>query len=81
MPYDLHIVRTSDWLDAANSPISREDVDRLIQTDPELGWSSSDFVEMENGTRRTRFYMIAWHGNSCFWWYKDQIMCASPDER
>jgi len=24
--------------------------------------------------------MIAWRGQSCFWWYRDQILCSSPDD-
>lgn len=45
MGYDLHVVRTLDWLEAAKSPITREEVDRLIDQDPELQWSPSDYVE------------------------------------
>jgi len=80
MPYDLHVVRTSNWLDAATNPITREDVDRLIQSDPELEWSSSDYVEMKQEGGIGRFYLIAWNGRSCFVWSEDQITCATPDE-
>src|SRR4051812_41258471 len=42
MAYDVHIVRTEDWLDAAGDPITREEVDALIAADSELAWSSAD---------------------------------------
>jgi hypothetical protein len=27
-----------------------------------------------------RFPLINWRGISCFWWYKDQILCKNPDQ-
>lgn len=81
MPYDLHIVRTDDWLDAKNSPITREDIDKVIRSDPELEWSSVDYVDMKEGADIVRFFLIKWNGYPCFWWYRDQITCASPDEQ
>ena len=81
MPYDLHVVRTSNWLEAAMNPITRAAIDRLIQSDPELEWSASDYVEMKQEEVTNRFYMITWNGMSCFWWYEDQIRCASPNEQ
>lgn len=80
MGYDLHIVRTEDWTEAANVPVTKQDVDNLIANDPELKWSTTDFVEMaENGTT-TRYYMIIWRGLPCFWWYRDQISCSGPSD-
>jgi hypothetical protein len=80
MPYDLHVVRTSNWLEAAKNPITREEVNRLIESDPELEWSASDYVEMKQEEVTNRFYMITWNGMSCFWWYEDQVTCATPDD-
>jgi hypothetical protein len=81
VPYDLHVVRTSNWLEAAMNPITRAAIDRLIQSDPELAWSSSDYVEMKGAEGVNHFYMIAWNGRSCFLWHQDQITCATSDER
>ena len=53
---------------------------RLIQSDPELEWSSSDYVEIKQERGFGRFYLIAWNGRSCFLWSEDQITCATPDE-
>ena len=36
MGYDVHIVRTEDWLDAAEEPIALEEVDAVVTADPEL---------------------------------------------
>jgi hypothetical protein len=80
MGYDLHVVRTLDWLEAARSPITREEVDRLVDQDPELQWSPSDYVDMtDNAGEIVRYPLIRWRGNSCFWWYRDQIISKDPD--
>jgi hypothetical protein len=80
MAYDLHIVRTEDWLEAASAPITKQDVDALIATDAELAWSTTDYIDMmdESGIT-TRYFMINWRGVPCFWWYRDQIQCSGPD--
>jgi len=81
MAYDLHIVRTEDWTEAANLPISKQDVDILIAGDSELAWSNTDFVDMKDEAGiLTRYFMITWQGQSCFWWYRDQIQCSGPDD-
>jgi hypothetical protein len=81
MAYELHIVRTKDWLEASTAPITKSDVDALIARDPELGWSTTDYADMSDETRAVmRYWMITWRGQSCFWWYRDQIYCSGPDE-
>ncbi len=81
MAYDMHIVRTKNWTDAARAPITRQEVDALIAADAELAWSTSDCVDMsdEMGVS-TRYFMIIWRGEPCFWWYRDQILCSGPDD-
>jgi hypothetical protein len=81
MAYDLHLVRTKDWTQAASAPITKKDVDALIAADAELAWSSTDYVEMSDDTGAvTRYFMITWRGKACFWWYRDQIQCSGPDD-
>jgi len=82
MAYDVHIVRTDDWLDAAKDPVTKQDVDELIASDPDLAWSTEDWVDMRDGRGKkvTRYFMILWKGQPCFWWYRDQIKCAGPSE-
>jgi hypothetical protein len=82
MAYDVHIVRTDTWFDAANDPITKRDVDELIASDSELEWSADDWVDMRDGRGKkvTRYFMILWQGQPCFWWYRDQIKCAGPTE-
>jgi hypothetical protein len=80
MSYDIHIVRTKDWLEASSAPITKEDVDALIASDPELEWSTTDYVDMGEAGAATRYYMIKWRGEPCFWWYEDQVQCSNPDE-
>jgi hypothetical protein len=79
--YDLHVVRTAHWLDASTNPISKDEVDHLITTDPTLAWSNQDFVEMKSDAGEpTRCSMIEWNGVSCFWRYRDQIVCSGADD-
>jgi len=81
MSYDLHVVRTKYWFDASNEPITKQEVDALIATDPELDWSASDCVDMKDEIGVvTRYFMINWKNSPCFWWYRDQIMCSNPDK-
>jgi hypothetical protein len=72
---------TKDWTQASQAPITKQQVDDLIASDPELKWSASDYVDMNDKTgATTRYYMICWRGAPCFWWYRDKIECSSPDE-
>ncbi len=81
MPYDLHIVRTRDWLEASSMPITESDVQALIASDPELAWSTTDYVDMTDDRGAvTRFWAITWRGQPCFWWHRDQIKCSGPDD-
>jgi len=81
MAYDLHIVRTEDWVQAATAPVTRADVDYLIAADAELAWSASDYVDLRNNAGvTTRYFMITWNGDACFYWYQDQIICSGPDD-
>ena len=81
MSYDVHIVRTQSWLDAANDPISKADVDALITSDPELDWSTNDYVDMADDERKvTRYFFILWRGKPCFWWYRNEVLCCGPRE-
>jgi hypothetical protein len=80
VPYDLHVVRTERWTDAARKPIRWDEVIGLIASDPDLQWSASDYADMQEGDITTRYYLICWRGTHCFWWFRDQITCATPDE-
>ena len=81
MAYDLHIVRTEDWTQAASAPIAKPDVDALIAADSELAWSTTDYVDMADEAEvSTRYFMITWRGQPCFWWYRDQIQCSGLDD-
>jgi hypothetical protein len=81
MAYDLHVVRSREWTDASSAPITKPEVDAVVAADPELGWSSDDFVEMKDATGvSSRYYMIVWNGQPSFWWYRDQIIASGCDE-
>jgi hypothetical protein len=86
MGYDLHIVRTRQWVDADRHPITKADVDALIAADTELSWSTSDFFETTNPETgeairiTTRYYAIEWKGTITFWWDGKEIECKNPAE-
>lgn len=81
MAYDVHIVRTRNWLEASTAPITRPEVEALIAGDPELAWSTTDYVDMRDETGAvTRYWMITWQGRPCFWWYRGQVQCSNPDD-
>jgi hypothetical protein len=81
LPYDVHIVRTESWLDSADKPISKAEVDSLIAADPELEWSSSDWMDMADDKGKvTRNFGILWRREPCFWWYRDEVRCAGPSQ-
>ena len=79
--YDLHIVRTPDWTDAADSPILKAEVASLVEADPELKWSSTEYVDsVGDDGEAVRLPFIKWQGTSCFLWDRNQIICKNPDE-
>jgi len=80
--YELHVVRTREWSEAAKKPILKSEVDMLIARDRELKWSQSDFEDMRDkrSGKVIRYFMIEWQSQSAFWWYQDQIYCKNPNE-
>ena len=81
MGYDVHLVRTEQWFDSQSDPVSKEDVDKALATDPTLSWSESDCVEMtEDDASVKRYYQINWNGEPAFWWYKSEVRCKNPSE-
>jgi hypothetical protein len=81
MAYDLHVLRSFRWTDSSDAPITKSDVDALVETDPELAWSTSDFMDSKDHTGAvTRFNVVLWSGTPCFWWQEDQLLCSAPDD-
>ena len=81
MGYDLHVVRTENWFDAATNPVTKAEVDRLVSQDDSLAWSATDYVEMSDDDGAvTRYYLICWKSEPVFWWYRSEITCNNPNE-
>lgn len=81
MAYDLHVVPSLHWTRAADNPITKDNVDALAEHDPELGWSTTDFVNMKDETGSVeQFYKILWNEVPCFWWYKSELLCSGPND-
>ncbi len=75
-----HIVRSDHWLDAADDPITRSDVEALIAADAELAWSTEQWADMLDDGEVTRYHAILWGGEPIFWWYGGDLRCARPTE-
>jgi hypothetical protein len=80
MGYEVHVVRTANWADAGTNPIRKEEVDAVLECDPELSWSEAYLDMSDDAGRVTRYFVIEWLGAPCFWWYRDQILCTNPSE-
>lgn len=79
MGYDIHIVRTEDWLDADTKPITKEQVDKAVESASDLEWSQTDYVlRMNKEGATTRYYAIEWKNRPCFIWLEHEITCSSP---
>lgn len=68
MMHATHIVRSDHWLDAADDPITKSEVESLIAADPELAWSTESWADMEGDGEVTRYPAILWRGEPTFWW-------------
>jgi hypothetical protein len=81
MGYDLHVVRTEDWLDASQNPIGLDEVQAAVAVDSELSLDADQFVAMSDAKGRThRYPIVSWRGRPIFWWYQDQLISSSPTE-
>ena len=84
--YDLHIVRTRLWVDAADKPILKAEVDALVAGDRDPGWSTSDYIETSNPVTGDSIRITARHptitlkGDSCFWYQGTSMTCKNPSE-
>jgi hypothetical protein len=82
MAYDVHIVRTENWLDAAGAPITKADAEAIVASDSELAWSTEDWVDLHNESGEViRYYAILWKGEPAFLWQRHEITCSGPDDK
>jgi len=75
MGYDLHVVRTKEWVDADTRPILQSDVEGLMKSDKELAWSTRSAIY----TKNTK--VIDWRGDPCFYWYRCEIIAKNPNQK
>ena len=82
MPYDVHITKAKSWLLSKNNPIVTDEVNQLVDSDSELSWSQSDYIEMLNDKKETvRHYAILWNGQPKFLHVDGEIRCSNPDKK
>ena len=63
-------------------PITKDEVEAIVEADAELEWSEADWVDMVDPGKRkpTRYFMILWQDEPCFWWQRSQVICSGPTE-
>ena len=80
-PMDVFVVRTEDWRNADEDPITKADVGRLIGMDDEIAWAAPDQDKFSNDKRIVdRGAAILWKGVPSFWWCGNAIRCTMPDQ-
>jgi hypothetical protein len=80
-PYEVYILRTESWKDAANDPITKAHVDKLVASDPELAWAAGEWFDMRLDERsKPRPVAILWKGQPDFAWNGAGIQCTRPNE-
>jgi hypothetical protein len=83
MGYDLHIVRTAEWFDAKQDPITKAEVDILVSSDPGISWSKNDYLDLRNPITEetTRIPgLIFGSDDDVFWLVGGEITCKNPSE-
>lgn len=54
---------------------------RLLRQILSWSWSQTDWIDMKNDKGSIdRFFYIKWKGEPRFWWYRNEVRRASPDE-
>jgi hypothetical protein len=82
MPYNLHIILTDHWMDAGDDLITKEEVDALIESDPELAWSTNHWEDVEDEKGRVvREYAILWNGEPAFCYNGSEVIMRAGDDR
>jgi hypothetical protein len=66
-------VLTDHWADADEDPITREEVNAVIEKDPELQWEDTRDYQGEH-------YCILWKGQHAFYYTGSQIVCSGVDD-
>jgi hypothetical protein len=80
LPTDVHIVRTDRWVDAADDPITKPQLDALVAADSELEWARDVWENVSADSAIVhRALAIQWRGQACFWWYRHSIRCTGPN--
>jgi len=83
MGYNLYLTRADAWHGSASRPIPREDWAAVVDADPDLESSATDYVELGLEGGITREHAVIWlrHPERVPLWYDEGAIAAkNPDE-
>ena len=80
MGYDLYITRAESWTESPDKPITRQEWEKLVGSDPELSptesWSSNVVVAKWSGPSIHSEPWLAWEDGSISSKYPDRALVA-----
>ena len=84
MPYDVHIHRGEDFVEAADNPIPREDWEAWVANAPDFRFSDTDYVEFRYDEGDRREPLAEWTGHPegedfALYYYAGEIVTGNPD--
>lgn len=82
MGYDLHITRAEAWFDSEQQPIAWDEWKALVEEDPGLRFSETDWIRFENQSGDQA--LVDWLGEdkqeSCLHWFDGRIESKHPSD-
>jgi hypothetical protein len=68
--YDFHITRADSWLDSKQHPITFEEWQTYVATDPEI---------KQDTQNKPQDFLFITHDEVPFWWWEGEISTKNPD--
>jgi hypothetical protein len=82
MQYEFHLIKSNGWSDIASDPITGEDIDALLASDPELSWTPGELYDTRDELGRpARCFVLRWREQPCFEYVAGEIRYAGTELR
>jgi len=79
MGYELHIVRTRDWHEVEQKPITKSEMERIVANDPELSWSTDNSIQTPYGTLEVKgHHGILLRDKPSMSWHSGRVSNKNP---
>ena len=82
MGYNLYITRAGSWLDRTETPIGEAEWSAVVDADPTLELSMTDYYERKVNSRIERIRAVIWMTHPqlvAFWFYDGAVTLKNPD--